>query len=246
MLLRVALRTHGKLNLGQQHLLPIAAFGLLLFAQAVNRYDPLHVLPTILLGLVVLFAVLQQHMAATRSMFARWLPPLFAMALLSFYLAPSVTLIGGIAAYAPWGCYSHLQRAGCVAIDRNQERAADYLLTHTGEDERIFVGNTRHDTVLTNDMALYFLAGRRSATRYADLHPGVITTALVQSTITADLSRQHVRTVVLVDMPPSTEPNASAISSNVTHLDESLQSRFAPVTSFGIYEVRQARTTALP
>jgi hypothetical protein len=245
-LLSATLRTHGRLNRRQQSLVPIAVFGLLLFTQAVNRYDPLHVLPTVLIGLVVLFAVLQQHIATTRGMLARWIPPVLAAALLSFYLAPNVTLITGIAAYAPWGCYSHLERAGCVAVNLEQEQAVDFVLAHTGENERIFVGNTQHDNVLINDMSLYFLAGRRSATPYADLHPGVITTADVQSTVTADLSRQQVRTVVLVDMPPSTEPNASSISSNVTLLDNNLQAHFMPVATFGIYEIRQARTTALP
>lgn len=121
----------------------------------------------------------------------------------------------------------------------DQERAVEYVVAHTREDEAIFVGNSRHDRIFTNDVGFYFLSGRPSATRFHELFPGVATTLLVQKEIARDIESMGVRCVVLVHARQSEEPNSSAVSSGVYYLDEFIRSRYTPVARFGKYEIRK-------
>ena len=143
--------------------------------------------------------------------------------------------------YATTGCYARLERAGCVPLGQDQERAAEYVRAQTGPDERIFVGNTRHDLIFVNDLLFYFLAGRPSATRYAELHPGLATTLPIQQAIVQELSSQDVQWVVTLRMWESREPNASSVSSGVTHLDDYIRDHYTTATTFGSYRVLRRR-----
>jgi hypothetical protein len=104
----------------------------------------------------------------------------------------------------------------------------------------IFVGNTRHDRLNSNDVLFYFLAERPSATAYHDMHPGVVTTAAVQEAMIRDLDQKRVACVVLREDPrPPEAGNASGVSSGVTLLDRYIADRFVriPEATFGAYQV---------
>ncbi len=219
-------------------LLALTGAGLGLVVKATSRYHELHALPTTICASIVATALLD------------WLPSPwrrsapFRMALVGgaflFLTNPYIVHFASLAqngAVSPWGCYSQEPRAGCVVLDHNQERTAEYIRSQTRPDEYVFIGNVRHDQIFINDLMLYFLIDRPIPTRYTELHPGLATTLSVQQTIAAELADHDVRWIVLVAGWESHEPNASSVSSGVTYLDDVIRQRYRPVTSFGNYQV---------
>lgn len=215
-------------------ILAVTLFGGLLFLQAMSRYDRIHVLPTTLFGMTAFFALLYQGRTLWRRF---WPAAILGTGALVWILYPY--------AWDPYqilqrasdftGCYSQLPRAGCTALPSDQEEIALLVDRLAQPDEPIFVGNTRHDRLFISDVGLYFLIGRPSATRYHELHPGVATTQPVQETIVSELESKKVRWVVLMDVFHA-EPNASALSSGVTLLDDYLASHYRhPVHAIGRY-----------
>lgn len=133
-----------------------------------------------------------------------------------------------------------LPRAGGISARRDSgyEAAIRFVRARVPEGDRIFVGNLRHDMVFVNDILFYFLSERHSATRYHELHPGLVTSETVQDEIVRDLERHRVRYLVLRDESAHTpEPNESGRSSGVTLLDDYIRSTFSPVEAFGDYSV---------
>jgi hypothetical protein len=135
------------------------------------------------------------------------------------------------------GCYSDLERAGCVLVSPEQQQAALSLQGRTSPEERIYSGNLRHDIIFVNDVGFYYIAGRLPGTRYHELHPGVANTLPVQQEIARNLNDRQVKWAVLVDIWISNEPNASSQSSGVFYLDQRLREEFEPVTQYGIYQL---------
>jgi hypothetical protein len=151
-------------------------------------------------------------------------------------------LYKGVERFNVTDCYSTLERAGCVPLNQDQEMAIQYIRSRTAPGEYVFVGNARHDLSFANDMIFYFVADRRSPTRYTELHPGLATTLEVQKAIAADLAARNVRWVVTFKIWESQEPNASAISSGVTYLDEFIRSNYVNVTTIGNYRIWRKST----
>jgi hypothetical protein len=65
------------------------------------------------------------------------------------------------------------------------------------ESEAIYAGLMRHDSVVISNQNFYYLSGRRMASRYNELHPGVVDREAVQREIVADINRLNVRCAVL-------------------------------------------------
>jgi len=104
------------------------------------------------------------------------------------------------------------------------------------------VGTQRHDKIFANDLLFYFLSGRRSPTKYTELHPGLATTLPVQQAIAADLQAKDVRWVVTYRIWESNEPNTSAESSGVTYLDDYIREKYRSVTTLGNYEIWERKS----
>jgi hypothetical protein len=221
----------------------VTLFGLLVFAQALSRYDWIHVLPS------TIWASLAAGLLVSRVPVGSWKHWPVAVSLsallgatLFTYAAPSVRDLEMILEYAsPKGCHSSLERASCAVVQPDQERAVAFVHARTGGDEPIFVGNARHDQILINDVMFYFLAARPCPTRYHELHPGVATTLAVQKEIVEEIRAGQVAWVVTVEWPPSTEPNGSAISSGIQVLDEFIRADYRPAAEFGRYVVWRRR-----
>jgi hypothetical protein len=116
------------------------------------------------------------------------------------------------------------------------QAAIRYVRAVVPPAEPIFVGNARHDNLVLNDVMFYFLAGRRSGTRYHELVPGVATSAEVQGRIVDDLERRRVRYVVLradAGYVPSPE--------GATVLDRFIERKFVRIETFGSYSVWRRR-----
>ena len=122
----------------------------------------------------------------------------------------------------------------CLRLDTSQTAVARYLLDHGGAGQRVFFGLGRHDKIFISDQALAFAVAARPVTYWHDLHPGVQTTAEVQSEMVAEL-RAHALDHVVLDRRWDTraEPNASARSDGVTLLDDYLRANFRPVYRVG-------------
>jgi 4-amino-4-deoxy-L-arabinose transferase-like glycosyltransferase len=121
------------------------------------------------------------------------------------------------------------------------QAAIRYVQSVVPPEERIFVGNARHDSLVLNDVMFYFLAGRRSGTRYHELVPGVATTVEVQTRIVQDLERHRVRYVVLRADPGYVPSPAGART-----LDAFIQERFARTETFGHYSIWRRREQDRP
>jgi Dolichyl-phosphate-mannose-protein mannosyltransferase len=131
-----------------------------------------------------------------------------------------------------------INRATGISMRRDTDglvEAVHYIQQKAPAGEPIYVGNTRHDEIFLNNALFYFLSGRRSATRFSELHPGIATTYKVQSEIIEEIKRQKVTYVVLWKAPRSSEPNRSSESSGVTILDDFIKANYEPIAGFGDY-----------
>jgi hypothetical protein len=129
----------------------------------------------------------------------------------------------------------------CKGIYCNQNgltylKVVRYIQRNVSEDEKIFIGNARHDRIRINDIMLYFLSNRHSATKYHELHPGLATLSTVQRKIINDIEMQQVRYIILRN-DNLEEPNESSKSSGVKSLDNFIQDKFILVQEFGDYTI---------
>lgn len=212
--------------------------GLGLVVKATSRYHDLHVVPTSILAVIVATALVARVPPKLgRSVpFRVGLVGLGVLLLSGPYVAHFwvISLRGATSAT---GCYSDLARAGCVPVNHEQAQVVAYLQARTSPSDYLFVGNARHDAIFVNDLLLNFLADRRSPTRYAELHPGLATTLPVQQEIVRELAVKRVAWVVTLDVALSQEPNASAVSSGVTFLDDAIRANYRPEAAFGPYQI---------
>ncbi len=219
-------------------LLALTGTGLGLVVKATSRYHDLHVLPTTICASIVATALLYR---IPRNVWRN--TPFqvgFAGLAFLFLTGPYVAHFHMLTVYGPTSprlCYSQLPRAGCVLVNHDVERVAQYLQANTRVNEYVFVGNSRHDLIFVNDLLIHFLADRPSPTRYTELHPGLATTLPVQEAIANELAEKDVQWVVIMHGWESQEPNASSISSGVTFLDDYLRERYMPDTTFESYQV---------
>ena len=135
-----------------------------------------------------------------------------------------------------------------VAIWRTLDEA---VREHVPEAGRLFVGEHRHDALLTSPTRMYFLLGRLPAVRYHELHPAVVDTAPVQREMVEDLARHATPLVILRtssadarldrwrDQLATSVPGVGA-----TLFDEVLRDAFEPIFEEGGWEVRRRREAA--
>lgn len=134
---------------------------------------------------------------------------------------------------------SSLERVQGMRFDNKDaafESAVRYIQANVPVNEMIYVGNFRHDRVLVSDITFYFLSGRRPATKYYELHPGMTTTGEVQAEIIDSLKRHGVEYIVLRDFD-NTEPNEGGRSSGIFALDEYIRRNYSKVMTFDFYQI---------
>jgi hypothetical protein len=119
------------------------------------------------------------------------------------------------------------------------------VLERTEPDERIYAGVQRHDAIVINNRSFYYLTGRRGATRYPELHPGVTDLEGAQREIIEDLERHGVRCVILWHfgwpderLDRIRDDRASRVPGiGATLLDEFLAENFESIATHGDFEV---------
>lgn len=236
-----ALRKHKGIAQTNIQALAVLLLGLGLFVQAMSRYDAIHALPTALPTLLLLGWLWQ------RLVTARWwrlfmLPLLLLFTFIPLFVygyLPYAQISTFVESFPPTGCFSTLPRASCVPLIAEQAAMIDYLNAQNAGSSALFVGVAQHDRIFINDVSFYFLADRPIATRYHELHPGVATTLPVQAEIAQSLEAQQTPWVVIADWGNPHEPNGSALSSGVTHLDEYIHTHYTFKQQFGNYQLWQ-------
>jgi hypothetical protein len=132
------------------------------------------------------------------------------------------------------------------------EAITAFLRANTAPDERIHAGVDRHDAVVGNDQNFYVLAERLPATRFGELHPGVVDRTAAQREMIADLERHGVRCVLVwhfrfgdpeerIAHRRTAFPDAGA-----TLLDEYVEREFEEVARFGQHSIRWRRGEPRP
>jgi hypothetical protein len=216
----------------------LTILGVLLFAPALSRYDYIHVVPSSIIAFLVVIPLVHHVVINIQNLVIKYsFLLLLTIFVFLYFLSPIRILLSSTNNFSPLRCYSHLDRASCIFLGRDQEQAVEYIRTHTLDGESIFVGNRRHDLIFANDIGFYFLSNRPSATKYHELHPGVATTRSVQEVIVYDIESKNVNWIVLVYVHESEEPNASAVSSGVHFLDDFIRSKYVLVAEFGNYGI---------
>ena len=117
-----------------------------------------------------------------------------------------------------------------------RDRVLAFVEQHSRADERIFVGNVRHDRVYVNDMDLYYLADRRGAVRRMQFDPNVTNREDEQLRMIREIDGHGTRVVVLAPVDYPLEPNDSS-KSDSTVLDRWLAERFREVDRAGGYRM---------
>lgn len=121
-------------------------------------------------------------------------------------------------------------------FDAVQISAIRYLQAHVPADRKIYVGLTQHRRIYVNDVLFYFLAERASATRYHQLHPGVVDRDDVQQEMVRDLEKDKTSYIVLwylQDSPLRPLPQKEGSY----RLDHFIRTHYQLAASFGPYYI---------
>lgn len=224
--------------------LAIIVLGLGLFNQAMSRYDGIHVLPTSLFALMAAVWLLHSaasHLGRQPALLAAAIAALLFVAW-PYVLSPAARLIALAAQFPATGCHAALEKAGCVYVAKAQQEAVAFVQANSSPREKIFVGAAKHDQVFVNDMSFYFLVDRPSATKFHEVHPGLTDTLAAQEAIVSDIRGADVDWLVTLDWPDSQEPNRSAVSSGIHHLDEFIAANYRRVNQFERYSIWRQRS----
>lgn len=119
-------------------------------------------------------------------------------------------------------------------VDGSRSAAIRFIMQNTSQEQRIFVGLTRHDKIFVNDVSVYFLTDRLPATKWHHFDPGLQTSAEIQSEMVVDLESFKPLYIWLESTWDDVcEPNDSAISSGVRILDDYIDDKYQFSQAFG-------------
>jgi hypothetical protein len=220
-----------------------AALGVALYLKGWVRISVIHASGAIIVALILLPMLWKRaNGAPMRRAFVIMctalavVPTVFALKATLATAAGNLPFVAGFFLRGAAGCDAPLQlrRVACVHIGEARTAAIKFVVEHVPEGERLFAGTTRHDKIFVNDNLIYFAAGRLPATHWHHYDPGLQTRADIQLQMVAELERQAVRTIVLSsEWDTIMEPNASALSSGVTILDDYIRMHYEKVEQYG-------------
>jgi hypothetical protein len=221
----------------------VTLFGLLAFNQARVRADLIHIPQFFLPAVVLLPALMQQATGVSENVIA-------GMGLAAFVLIGTLIIkpvdyvVNTLNALSttPAALEHGISRAAGAQMMQDQSAAVRFIQFTVPAGQPIYSGVSHHDRIFINDPMFYFLSDRPSATRYHELHPGLATTRPVQEEIIRELERQDVRYLVIAThFDQVREPNASAVSSGVTVLDDYIAEHYSIAQQIGGYRIMVKR-----
>lgn len=216
-------------NLGIK--LILLMFGLILYNQVLPRSDFTHLEPTLIVAIILITSLIQ-HFKNEKKPYKYMLS--LGMLLFLFIVPIQENKKRTFTLDFPKHSVKVAQRAH---VPKDVNDTINYIQKHVPEDEPIFVGKHSYDHLFTSDIKFYFLAQRKSATKYHDLFPGLATTLEVQKEIARELTEKKVNYIVVIPNKRPNEPNLSAISSGVFYLEKFIKENYEPVERFGRYTV---------
>jgi len=123
-----------------------------------------------------------------------------AVALAASFVAPSAVAFARMTLEQRDGVALDLPGARGIRVSRRQAAVYQAIVPRLRREvpvgEAIHVSVARHDAVIIGDPRFYFLADRAAATRYHELHPGVVDRDDVQREMIDAIERAGVRFVV--------------------------------------------------
>jgi hypothetical protein len=208
--------------------------------QLTGRSEWAHLLQSVAPGLCLLAVLIERAMRSG----ARRARAVAALALVLTILIARPFTVG-----IGWFRLSALERgrveSGMPAWQYHSSRkAVDFIRQNSAPGEPIFVGNLQHRRVTSNDLSLYYLAGRPAATRWMQFDPGLTTREDVQRDIVRELDHARPRVVVLLRGGWVEEPNPSSLPGSSV-LDQYIARHYQPVDSSGLH-IMLIRGSAVP
>jgi hypothetical protein len=134
------------------------------------------------------------------------------------------------------------------------EPIVSFVQDHIPPTEPIYVGVARHDAIVISNQAFYYLAQRRSVSRFNELHPGFADHPEYQQEIIDAIEHQRVRCVVLwrFGWPTQTldeirdRRRARLPQLGARALDEFLRNEFDVLARYGEYDLMWRRGIQRP
>jgi len=211
--------------------------GALMYSQALIRSDAEHVMPSMIFAMLLLPGIFENIKISKLRIVLTLAASLFLMLLPSLNKAQTLSKI-----YLSSDSYElTADKASGVKVDaewgKNFDAMIHFMQSEIPAEEKIYVGNYSHDRILLNDIMIYYISGRASATKYHELHPGVSTTEPVQKEMIEELKSNSVNYIVLCDNNEFLEPNKSRVSSEVYLLDEYIAENYRELKTFGGYKI---------
>ena len=119
-------------------------------------------------------------------------------------------------------------------VEKDRNAAIRFIVQNTAQNERVFIGLTRHDKIFINDVSSYFQTNRLPATKWHHFDPGLQSSFEIQSKIIDDLEQNKPRYIWLESTwDKVNEPNESANSSGIIILDEYIHREYKLAQNFG-------------
>jgi len=109
--------------------------------------------------------------------------------------------------------------------------------------EKVYVGVSDTSRVFINNIVLPFLLEQKVATKYHELHTGIVTTQRIQMEMKEEM--ETAKYVILWDYFLC-EPNKGCESTNIHILDEYIQENFSLIQQIGYYKILMRKEKSLP
>ncbi len=207
--------------------------------------------------LSVLLGGLAWGSTTTSTAIRRWVAALFVVLTAAHLVTPARK--AAEMAYS-WPDHRTLDASGAGVLRLSREKHDVYqpivafVRDNVPASEPIYVGLVRHDAMVFATQDFYYLSGRRAATRYNELHPGITDREAVQREIIGDLVTQGVRCAILWDFgrPPAVLDGILANRRRhipeigATLLDAFFSREFQPMARYGEFVIAWRRNTAPP
>lgn len=227
-------------------------FFLLLFSLGIFFYSSLradieHFIPTLFLTIVLVFIILNKSLKnrfnLDKNNIQRIITHIFASSIIILFIVPSLIKFNNLPPEQTSKnklIYTCDRGRGMYfdnsEFSHSQNQAIQYIQKNTKQNEKIFVGNSRHDKLIYNNIMFYFFSERDCATKYHELHPGLITTKEAQKEIINEFKQIYVPYVILwAGAEKMNEPNASSKSNGVLDFDNFIKKNYEIEKKFGSY-----------
>jgi hypothetical protein len=220
-------------------ILLISLLGIVFLNQVRVRSDMIHLLPSALTSMVL--APILLHTLQAVYPVKPWLHRVLFFLFIIVFGTTLFKPIGKILMLYPKGYTLQsenpdLERVRYLKIPSDLKKTVSYVKNNTQKSEYIYIGVKNHDKLIFNHVVIYFLADRKSGTRYHELNAGLTNTFTIQEEMLSELKDKAVRLVVLT---PGWwyEPNLSNIDANINLLDNYISTNYELKKKYGLFEI---------